>query len=354
MLVITAAPDERPSTRNLSLILDEVNRRPDARATLWYLRSAPEHVERPGTRVVDSLRTWPPCAALDAVGLAKPAAWIRGRRLRGWLREVDPDVVVLDDGLGARVLDPLSPRPPVVVRRNAVTPEHQHLEPPPEESADLLVVPAGTEAEDTDVPTLVEHTYGHAYGSHFASAEERGAIRERYDLPTAGPLLVGWGDDGWLDGPDLFIRTMWALAERHGVEIDGVWFGLTADADEVDRLRREAERCGVGDRFHHRPAVSTALRLCGDAVLVPYRTVATADDVVVPALAGCVVVAFEATGVEDPDVTLVPDLDVEAAAAALAEGLRQDRAEREAQRHWRLDPRLLVDGVLDLAGARRR
>ena len=118
---------------------------------------------------------------------------------------------------------------------------------------------------------------------------------------------------------------MWALEQRHGVEVHGAWFGLTADNDEADRLRREADRCGVGARFHHRRLDSIDGRLCGDAAFLPYRSTAPRDEVLQVTCSGTFVVAFAAAQVDHPLIRTVPDLDVEEAAASLAEGLGGDR-----------------------------
>lgn len=37
-------------------------------------------------------------------GSKRLAGRLRGQRLRSWFKEVDPDVVILDDGVGCRVL----------------------------------------------------------------------------------------------------------------------------------------------------------------------------------------------------------------------------------------------------------
>lgn len=362
VLVVTGSPDDRASTANLDLILDELESRPDVRTSLWYLRAAPHQRPRADARIVDALRTWRPAALLDGVGMQRPAAWLRGRRLRWWMREVVPDVVVLDDGLGARVLDGLGLDPRVVIRRNDAPPEHPHLEPEPATTADLVIrtaAIAAAEGIDADRGDTIEYPFQRPFryldGLRFADPAVRDAARTDQSLPTGVPLVVGWGDDGWLDGPDLFIRVLWALEHRFGLLAHGAWFGLTTDPHEVDRLLQEARRCGVEDRFHHRPADRIEGRLCGDAVLLPYRSETAADDVLEATCTGAVVVTFTAAGVHDPLVDTVADLDVEDAAARLAPGLRGDDVERvdrsvTSLRHF--EPGPLVDDLLAL-GRRR-
>lgn len=350
MLVLTGSPVQREGSENLVMLVDALDSRTDCRATLWYLRAARHQRRVPGSRVVDDLRTWAPARALDAAGLVKPASWLRGRRLRRWLREVDPSVVVLDDGMGARVLDPLPQRPGIVVRRNADLPEHPHLEPPPTTDADLVVVPASDPSEPPPgAQVSVEYPFRFSHGKRFADDSTRREARQALDLPLDEPLVVGWGDDGWLDGPDLFIRVLWALGDRHGQEVHGAWLGLAADPDEAARLGREAERCGVADRFHHRTDDGIAGRLCGDAVLLPYRSAARSDDVLDAAFSGAVVVTFDAAEVDDPDVRSVRDLDVDAAAAALVAGLAEPRPDRTVRRRRRFDPEPLAQDVLAVA-----
>lgn len=354
VLVITPAPDERDSTLNLMDLVEELEQRPN-HVELWYLRTGNLSPRR-GSRVVDSLRTWPPCRALDAVGLRTPAAWIRGRRLRRWLRRAAPDVVVLDDGLGERVIETLRPRPAVVVRLNDEPTEHLHMEQgPPLGRADLWIIPPtlGSERGTTDTPCSIEYGFRRPFridiGRRFADEGVRREARLGNDLPSDAPLVTGWGDDGWLDGPDLFIRTLWALEQRHGVRAHGAWFGLTADPHEVDRLRDEARRCGVSSRYHHRPNDTVAGRLCGDAVLLPYRSDASEDDAFEAACSGAVVVAFEAAAISDPAVSTVRDLDVEQAAAEIARGLDESRAQRSVDTRRRLEPGPLVDDIVALA-----
>lgn len=352
VLVITAWPDERRSTQNLALIVDEIDRRPDASAQVWYLRTTDHQVPATGTRVVDSLRTWPPCAALDAVGLRAPAAWIRGRRIRWWLRRVHPDIVVLDDGLGEHVLAPLPSTPAIVVRRNELPPAEVQLEPTPRRDAELLVVPPSDDAADSGGDGVyVEYPFAGSdiEARTFADPGKRGDARRTEGLPQDAPLVVGWGDDGWLDGPDLFLRTLWALEQRHGRLVHGAWFGLTADPHEVDRLRSEADRLGLADRFHHRDRDTLRGRLCGDAALFPYRSTAHPGAVRDAILAGELVVAFEATGISDPVARVVRDLDVDAAASALDAGLDEDRNQRWRSSLGRVDVELLADRLLALA-----
>lgn len=358
VLVLTALPDDRESTAQLALLVDELRTRRGARVTVWYLRCLDHQTPPPGTRVVDRLRTIAPLRALDAVGAGAPASWVRGRLLRRWMAEVRPDLVVLDDGLGDRVLDVLDPRPPVVVRHNAVLPDFAELEPPARERGDLTIVPPGAADEGDDDPTvLLELPWpdpdGTDPGRPFRDADRRDGARNALDLPTGVPLVVGWGDDGWLDGPDLFVRTLWALEHRHGVTAHGVWFGLAADRREAERILTEADRCGLGGRLHHRPTTTLDGQLCGDAVLLPYRSPTDPADLLPAMVAGAAVVTFRSTAPVGPGVVRVDELDVEAAATALATALAEDRDGR-VEHAAHLMPEPIAAALVALAGTRRR
>lgn len=350
VLVVSAFPDDRQSTVELELFLADLDARPGVRTDVWYLRRFDQPV--PGTRrhVVDSLRTAPGLRQLDRVGAGVVANALRGRLLRRWYREVDPDVVVLDDGLGLRVLDVADPVPPVVVRHNPVPPPFVELEPPALRTGDLTVVAAARAAEFTDLhDAYVQLPWSDFVGADagvpYRGAAARDRVRETYGLPTGVPLVVGWGDDGWLDGPDLFVRTLWTLEHRHGIEAHGVWFGLSSDPREADRLVTEAGRCGLSSRFWHRPFVTVEAQSCGDVVLLPYRSPVDPADLAPAMVSGAAVVTFRSTAPVGPGVVRVDELDVEAAGAAVAAALDGGRDDRAAAAAHLMPGRLAEDVV---------
>jgi hypothetical protein len=350
VLVVAALPDDRESTGYLEMLVDELSARPGVRATVWYLRELHYQGVPPDRHVVDRLRTLPGLRQLDAVGAGKLAHAVRGRVLRRWYRKVAPDVVVLDDGLGLRVLDVADPRPPVVVRHNPEPPPYAELEPPARRTGDLTVVAAARAGEFTDVPDAyvqLPWATGAEAGRPYRDPEARSRVRRQFDLPTDVPLVVGWGDDGWLDGPDLFVRTLWALEHRHGVAAHGVWFGLSSDPREAERLCTEAARCGLADRFWHRPQVGIDAQSCGDVVLLPYRSPVDPVDLAPALVSGAGLVTFRSTAPLGPGVDRVDELDVEAAAAAVAGALRADRSARTDQTAH-LTPGPLADQVVAL------
>lgn len=319
VLVVAASPDERLSTRTLIKMVAALRRRPDVEVAVWFLR---EHSVPPWTeaRVVDELRTRPYTWPLSLVGLDRVAGGIRGAILRRWFAEVDPDVVLLDDGLGARLL-PSAPRSPVVaIRPNPEPPSFAYLEGEGLAAADLVLAPEPPEdpAAGTWVPTA-----GRLFDTGAVAAIERGAAdarrsaREALGLAPDELLVAGWGAHSWVDGSDLFVRALWFLEHRHGRSVHGVWLGPTDDHVEVADLRAEAARCGLADRFHLLPDCSEPARWCGDATFLPYRVPAAPLDLRRAAVADQTVVTFEPATEAGPWIVEVPFLDLEAAAAAL-------------------------------------
>lgn len=340
ILFILATPDGRESTTALGRILDDLERRDDVRVSVWYLRVDDNEEPRPGSRVVDELRTWAPVHALERSGLEMIAARVRGLLLRGWFLKVRPDVVVLDDGLGERLLGSTSRRPVRVVRLNPEPPTFLHFEPTPLDHGDVTIVPPSSTRRPT-VGRVIDDTLALDLADmrRLGTDDARRATRQLHALPVDVPLVVGWGDDGWLDGPDLFVRALWALEHRHGVIAHGVWVGLGVDPHEVERLRMEADRCGVGDRFHQRPTITPALKVCGDVVFLPYRSPGDRLDLLCCVAGGSALVTFPVTDVEADAVAIVPHLDVERAADEIVAFLEGDRATR-----WRDSLRLVDAG----------
>lgn len=367
VLVVSAFAEDRPCDVDRGLVLDTIRRRSGARVEQWYLRPVP-HSPPPDGWIVDSLRTWPPARALSAVGLEPLAARLRGLRLRARLARLAPSVVVLDDGVGGRLLSALRRPARVVVRANEEPPRDEHLEPAFEGEIGALLVrrgathPRQAELERTGqvvhepAAVVLRHQSEADADSDSLDAAAADARRD-LDLPEDAAIVVGWGEDGWLDGPDLFVRALWALEHRHDVRAHGVWAGLVSRA-EINRLEAEAERCGVGERFHLVPPTDRILVL-GDAVFLPYRSDRPGldDETATAALSGAPVVCFPFAEPVDSAVTVVPHLDVDAAADALAKAMTVDRAGRreDVARRWARSCDDMVDGVLgwnSLSGAR--
>ena len=356
VLVITAAPDHRPSTDTLRVVLDELRRRPEVDLTVWLLRVTPEEETWPGAVIVDSLREWAPAAVLESVGVPRVPAAMRGLRRRAWNRAAHPDVVILDDRFGERVLVGTPGKPVIVWRVNETLPVHADWEPEPIASPSIVLALPGAEVRVPTGAVRIDSPHVRDYSRQRALGElaQRRRTREVLGLPADGPLVVGWGDDGWIDGPELFVRMLWSVEQRHGVAAHGLWLGLGADPHEVARLQAEAERCGVGDRLHMRSADTEAARFCGDVVFLPYRSPGEPTEILSAVSSGLAVVTFPTCPVTDPAVRVVDHLDVDAAAAQIVEALGGDRAELAASAEQRLDVGPWTSRLLEAARRHRQ
>ncbi len=318
-LIISAAPDRRASTVSLRALVADLDRRPDSTATLWFLRPHPD-APTTGDTVVDSLRTWAPAALLSQIGLERAAGVLRGLRLRAWLREVAPDVVILDDGLGDRAIEHVSSQPIRVIRQNAEPPAGTEAEPPPATVAALRLVPPGSphDAGSFEMPLVRDLSSGRRMSGATAKRDVRSAL----GFPLDVPLVTGWGDDGWVDGAELFVRGLWTLRARHGIEAHGRWLTGRDDPQSIRRFRAEVARCHLDGAVDIVEDAAPDARFCGDLVFLPYRW---PSDPLLPALAsaaGLPVVTFDVNAIDDPRVTGVADLDLEAAAGEMARLLR--------------------------------
>jgi len=358
ILAVTAAPDDRPSTSTLRVIVEELQSRPDVRAEIWLLRAAPEDDVWGSPRVVDELRTWRPAALLESLRVPVLPDLLRGLRLKWWLYQLEPDLVILDDGLGGRLFDgrPFGRRrrPVMAVRTNPDHPRHQTWEPAPLNAADIVLQLPGTEPGPVSGQRMdAAHVREYPDAGRLGRDEARTSTRATLAVPGDAVLITGWGNDGWLDGPDLFVRGLWALEQRHGIAAHGLWLGLGSDPEEVRRLHVEAERCGLSGRFHQRSADTVAARCCGDAAFLPYRDAGDPFALTEAVVSGLGIATFITADVHDPMVIEVPPLDVEAAADALAELLGRDRSVEAERARRRLDVGGWVDSLLDLAATLR-
>ncbi|MFM7068435.1 MAG: hypothetical protein ACKOYM_03140, partial [Actinomycetes bacterium] len=109
VLIVAASCDQRRSTAELWYLAESLADLPQVHVATWFLRraaDAPTESARAwrNERVVDDLRTWFPVRAARAARLERVAGWIAGARLRRWFAQVHPQLVVLDDALGGRIL----------------------------------------------------------------------------------------------------------------------------------------------------------------------------------------------------------------------------------------------------------
>lgn len=345
VLIVAAEPDDRECTSTLQAVVAELAGRSHVDVAVWFLgRSDATEPWWPDARVVDDLRLWAPARSLELIGLGAIGRRLRGLRLRQWGREVAPDVVIMDDGVGDRILRSVGGHPTLVVRRNAEVSPRPWLEPPPRTTADLVLEP------DPGASGMRSTKIIEVAPIQQRAAVARAAVRTRLGLEPGDALVVGWGRDGWLDGPDLFVRALWHLEHREGVLAHGLWLAGGDDPDEEDRLVAEARRCGVAHRFHVQASDQVDHRLGGDVAFLPYRepTDVRHQELLTYVAAGLHVVGFSPWAVPDPALQEVPFLDLDGAASALAAALRGSREERLAQAHARLD---LVDWVDELLAA---
>lgn len=359
VLVVVAAPDSRGSSFRLQRWTERLGERHDVTCDVWFLRDL-HGWAWPGARVVDSLRRWVPAVALEVVGASKLAAGLRGRALRRWLVKLNPDVVIFNDGYGERVLDGYRGEVIRVGRFNDEAAVGVELEAIGPQHFDVVLAerrrvrvgddgPHGAAASGPAPGRIVERSYDSASIIDRTDRAERLAARHRLGLALDVPLVVGWGEDSWVDGPDIFIRALWALSARHGVLAHGLWLSPETLDHEERRLRAEAVRCGVGERYHRHTDLDFINKVCGDAVLLPYRAANDPIDVLDVVTAGLEVVTFGIGVLDDPDVVSVPYLDVEALADALAKALSRDRDQARAEAHRRLGVDAMLDELVALA-----
>lgn len=351
VLVVTAEPDERTSTETLRAMAQALDDRPDTEVTVWFLRHGEVAPWWPGATIVDDLRTWLPSVLAARLGSERLAGVVRGARLRRWWGAVDPSIVVLDDGLGTRVL-PRGQRAAVIARRvNDELPRGATLEPAPLDTADIVLAASGAPSPAEAfllTPALIE-VAPIAVEAPIASHR----VREHLGIADDLPLVIGWGIDGWLDGSDLFVRALWHLEHRHGIRAAGAWIGMWDDPGEWRQLQAEAVRCGLEDRFFRLTDGERSDRWAGDVVLLPYRSPATQATLLEVIAAGIVTVTFEPAVLDDPAVQVVAPLDLEAVADALAAALGGDRDRAATAARQRIDATRWAENLLDLIGSIR-
>lgn len=349
ILLVSAAPDQRNSTAELADLVTELRRRRGVSVATWFLREG-DGTPWAGARTVDDLRTATVPATIEKVGLGPVAGIIRGRILRRWWADVDPDVVILDDGLGERLLPDARDGLVVVHRINEQPSPEGGLEAAPTTSADLMLLPEGLARPTGPEPRRTIHTTPRSDfepARPFVDPEARAIVRRRLGLPAEGLLVVGWGDHPWFNGPDVFVRIVWHLRERHGVDAHGLWAGDDAEGGVAEVVLDEAQRCGLEAHITHRPQSTVDVRLCGDVAVLPYRVEGELKTVHEAAVTGCDVVTFPVWRHADPMLRIVDHLDLEAAAAAVLEGAALDRAERARFATATLDLTPFVDELLD-------
>lgn len=346
---MVAAPDDRGSSYALRQWSTRLAARPDVTVAVWFLRDYHGRAW-PGARVVDDLRRWPVARAADAVGLGRVGDGLRGRRLRAWLGRLAPDVVIFNDGLGKRILDGWGSSPVTVERRNVEPPVDAELEPAEGLVFDAAIVPPDSDSGTSETPTaIVERLFDSESVRSSLDAAALATVRSAAGVPSDVPLIVGWGCDGWVDGPDVFIRVLWAVRQRHGLDVHGLWLAPPELSHEEDRLTAEARRCGVADAYHRSERLDLPARVCGDVVALPHRDPTNPFDVLEVIASGRRVVTFGHGVVGDPAIVTVDYLDVEAMAAGVAEAIATDTAAEADGVRRRLGVDAMLDDIVMLA-----
>lgn len=295
---------------------------------MWFLREG-EHGDRWADHVVvDSLRTWWPARLLDLAGAATLAARLRGLRMRWWYRRVDPDAVVLDDGLGARVV-PAHAAPVIIERINELGNPDAELEDPHPRRVQARIG-AGTALVDTEMfdVTVVDSS--------------RGVRLTDGELP----VVVGWGHLTWWNAPDVFARTVWHLERRLGRSVHGVWFSTEVGDEVQTMLTAEAARCDMSSTVEFRrgtpPAGWTA-----DAVLLPHRGAPDLSEIVECARRGLAPVSFAHPDGYGELTDTVGYLNLAEAAQRLAEQIERGPNAELMSSHPGLYPDGWIDVVVD-------
>lgn len=326
VLVISAAPDERLSTSGLREIVNALKADPRLRVTTWFLRAGSRQEEWPDARIVDSLRSWGPVSTLRSRGLEGPANALSGMRLRLWRLKARPEVVLLDDGLGGRVLGVVKSEK-VVVRSNPVAPADAGLETAWSGLVAAEIVGAHA-AATTNAPAMNEPTWskGPAEVAPRTLVPPK-QVRALFGLPT-DPVLLGCVTTAH-PHPALLDRCL-ELRQHLAAELDRevhlLWSQPDLSKAHLTQIAELAKSVGANAQVHPRPQATTTLLSACDAVVATH--------------APAEIAALESAGVA---ITVVGELaDPRAVAKGLDAALRINREERAAQARRDQDPKRFI------------
>jgi hypothetical protein len=355
-LIVTSSPDERRSTAALRSMADELARRPGVRRVDTWFLTDPEARAWDGARTVDGPFEHPLLRTLGHVRVGGLGRRLRGVRRHWWLLATRPDLIVLDDGLGEPLIRRWSRGHVRVYRANPERPVHVPADlHQTVGDADVAVVGSGAIAPVTDRRVIEPELFLERGRAAIEPAEQRRLARRALGVPDEAAVVVGVGSDGWVDGPELFVRGLWAIGHRHGVEPHGVWIMRHAAIDELEPLQAEAARCGLAERLQFVAAdPELDLRVAGDVALLPYRDAADGSDALAFLDRLVPVVSFPVWSFEHPLLRVVPHLDLDAAADAVVECLTGDPRDGESASVPAIDPvAAWVDRFLSAVAASR-
>jgi hypothetical protein len=355
-LVVTSSPDERRSTAALRSLVGELAQRPGVRRVDTWFLTDPDARAWDGARVVDGPFQTPLLRALGGVRVGGLGRRLRGVRRHVWLLAARPDLIVLDDGLAEPLIRRWSRGHVRVHRANPEPPVHV----PPDlhqlvGDADLAVIGSGAAAPVTGRAVIEPELFSATGSAAIDPAEQRRRARRALGLSEDATVVIGVGSDGWVDGPELFVRGLWAIGHRHGEEPDAVWIMRHAAIDELEPLQAEAARCGLAERLRFVTAdPDLDLRLAGDIALLPYRDAADGSEALAFLDREVPVVSFGVWGFEHPLLHVVPHLDLDAAADAVVACLTREPRDHSSASVRLVDPVVAwVDRFLDAVAAAR-
>lgn len=363
VLVVTSAPDDRRSTAALRGAVAELAGAAQAEVHVWFLRGSPATAGTWGrsaaptgwsgsVRVIDDLRMWWPVRTARRLGLDGFAGRIAGARLRLWRRAASPDVVVLDDALGGRLLG--RRRPAVLaVRHNSLPPVGAELESRWTGPVDIEISPAGSASGPAPhdgralvlEPVWVEPVAG-------IGESPVPDLRRVFGLPTEVAIVMWCGRSSESALDDL-VTVLAEVEARGGPAAHGLVVDDRLTHDRLSVIRRTAEDRGFGDRIHPRPVATPPLMFAADAVV---STDAVLDDDLAAALlrAGVCLVSPPGHRVAAPALVELAPVEPTTVAGALQRLLAVGRAERAAGSRAELDAEPLAQGLLAALAVRRR
>lgn len=173
---------------------------------------------------------------------------------------------------------------------------------------------------------------------------DRGArLREQLGLPAGARLVGGSGQVIWRKGPDLFIQAAAAIVRDHpDLDVHFVWVG--SDGDEPIPVAQDLARLGIEDRVHFVGELVDPVDLFAqlDVFCLTSREDPFPLVMLEAAGTGAPIVSFPNGGVvelagagDERRAVVVPYLDTDAMAEAVAGLLRDDEARAALARRGR-------------------
>ncbi|MCB1018011.1 MAG: glycosyltransferase family 4 protein [Acidimicrobiales bacterium] len=194
-------------------------------------------------------------------------------------------------------------------------------------------------------PAIVSRHYEFVDADAVTAPPRTGAaeLRRRLGVPAGAAVVGAAGTQEWRKGTDLFLQLARQLPSTADGPVHLVWVGGGPATVEIERLAHDLEAAGLADRVHFVGEQSDAVdwyRMFDVLVLTsredPYPLVCLEAGLV-----GTPVVAFDNGGMvellDGENGVVVPALDVEAMAAAVADLLG------DPERRRRMGERLAAD-----------